>query len=84
MLSNAYFLAKFRFDVAENEPSKNLQKKLLVLPLVASVPPSEELPRRRRRPQRLPGAPGAGPQREPVVRLVERFDIEPLSDFSAK
>ena len=25
MLSNAYFLAKFRFDTAENEPPKNLQ-----------------------------------------------------------
>ena len=25
MLSNAYFHAKFRFDTAENEPSKNLQ-----------------------------------------------------------
>ena len=25
MLSNAYFLAKFRFDTAENEPDKNLQ-----------------------------------------------------------
>ena len=25
MLSNAYFLAKFRFDSAENEPAKNLQ-----------------------------------------------------------
>ena len=25
MLSNAYFLAKFRFDKAENEPAKNLQ-----------------------------------------------------------
>ena len=24
MLSNAYFLAKFRFDTAENEPAKNL------------------------------------------------------------
>ena len=23
MLSNAYFLAKFRFDTAENEPNKN-------------------------------------------------------------
>ena len=31
MLSNAYFLAKFRFDTAENEPAKNLQKKLLIL-----------------------------------------------------
>ena len=26
MLSNAYFLAKFRFDTAENEPAKDLQK----------------------------------------------------------
>ena len=25
MLSNAYFLAKFRFDTAENEPDKSLQ-----------------------------------------------------------
>ena len=25
MLSNAYFLAKFRFDTAENEPAKDLQ-----------------------------------------------------------
>ena len=24
MLSNKYFLAKFRFDTAENEPAKNL------------------------------------------------------------
>ena len=26
MLSNAYFLAKFRFDTAENEPAKNVAK----------------------------------------------------------
>ena len=26
MLSNAYFLAKFRFDTAENEPAKHFQK----------------------------------------------------------
>ena len=25
MLSNAYFLAKIRFDIAESEPAKNLQ-----------------------------------------------------------
>ena len=25
MLSNAYFVAKFGFDTAENEPAKNLQ-----------------------------------------------------------
>ena len=29
MLSNAYFLAKFRFDTAENEPAKNLQNSIL-------------------------------------------------------
>ena len=26
MLSNAYFLAKFRFDTAENEPAQNFQE----------------------------------------------------------
>ena len=26
MLANAYFLAKFRFDTAKNEPAKNFQK----------------------------------------------------------
>ena len=31
MLSNAYFLAKFRFDTAENEPAKNLQKRFAIL-----------------------------------------------------
>ena len=31
MLSNAYFLAKFRFDTTENEPAKDLQKQLLIL-----------------------------------------------------
>ena len=36
MLSNAYFIAKFRFDTAENEPAKKLQnfaKKLLIVPI---------------------------------------------------
>ena len=36
MLSNAYFIAKFRFDTAENEPAKNLQKKTLILLLSGS------------------------------------------------
>ena len=31
MLSNAYFLAKFRFDTAENEPAKNLQNLPILL-----------------------------------------------------
>ena len=33
MLSNAYFLAKFRFDTAENEPTKNLQSELVIRPV---------------------------------------------------
>ena len=33
MLSNAYFLAKFRFDTAENDPAKNLQEQLQNLPI---------------------------------------------------
>ena len=40
MLSNAYFLAKFRFDTAENEPAKNLQileKNLQNLPILLSL-----------------------------------------------
>ena len=31
MLSNAYFLALFRFDTTENEPAKNLQKLCRIL-----------------------------------------------------
>ena len=39
MLSNAYFLAKFRFDTAENEPAKNLQnfEKQISLPAASSA-----------------------------------------------
>ena len=37
MLSNAYFLAKFRFDTAENEPAKNLQN-LLIFPILLRAP----------------------------------------------
>ena len=61
MLSNAYFLAKFRFDTAENEPAKNLQKfakfanfadpNPLTLTLKASA-----LRGRERRARRSPGA----------------------------
>ena len=35
MLSNAYFLAKFRFDTAENEPAKILQN----LPILLTLTP---------------------------------------------
>ena len=35
MLSNAYFVAKLRFDTAENEPAKNLQILQQLLPKFA-------------------------------------------------
>ena len=47
MLSNAYFLAKFRFDTAENEPAKNL-------PILTPLPPAVLS-------AGSPAAPGAGP-----------------------
>ena len=42
MLSNAYFLAKFRFDTAENEPAKNLQNNnyfVNIILLILLAPP---------------------------------------------
>ena len=37
MLSNSYFLAKFGFDTAENEPAKNLQNFANYFPNFAQV-----------------------------------------------
>ena len=51
MLSNAYFLAKFRFDTAENEPAKNLQN-FANFPDFANP---KETSRRRSAAQRLSG-----------------------------
>ncbi len=42
MLSNAYFLAKFRFDTAKNEPAKNLQK-FLIFPNLLTLTPTKKL-----------------------------------------
>ena len=42
MLTNAYFLAKFRFGTAENEPAKNLQN----LQKIAKFPRHRALGRR--------------------------------------
>ena len=74
MLSNAYFLAKFRFDTAENEPAKNLP----ILPILNFAnfanPNGESAPRcRRSGPGRAADtdgdrrgrAPGARPERVP-------------------
>ena len=45
MLSNAYFLAKFRFDTAENEPAKNLQnfRKCIFRKSIGKTPADEPL-----------------------------------------
>ena len=40
MLSNAYFIAKIRFDTAENEPAKNLQN---FAPILLMLRPREPL-----------------------------------------
>ena len=45
MLSNAYFLANFSFDTAENEPAKNLKK----LPILLTLTPCAVRDRRVRR-----------------------------------
>ena len=47
MLSNAYFLAKFRIDTAENEPAKNLHNLLYIkkkLQTSRSAPPASAPP----------------------------------------
>ena len=39
MLTNAYFLAKFRFDTAKNEPARNLQNfEKIDLPILLIFP----------------------------------------------
>ena len=43
MLSNAYFLAKFRFDTAENEPAKNLQNFVKNFPKKSALTQTEAL-----------------------------------------
>ena len=43
MLSNAYFLAKFRFDTAKNEPAKILQKVYKICQSPASCGPRREV-----------------------------------------
>ena len=39
MLSNAYFLAKFRFDTAENKPAKKLQNFAKFAPILLTLTP---------------------------------------------
>ena len=62
MLSNAYFLAKFRFDTAEYEPAKNL--KILNLKFANFADPN---PLRRQRGR--PPAPGFSGRADPRYEL---------------
>ena len=74
MLSNAYFLAKFRFDTAENEPAENLQNlNLLIFPIsgdAGTLPRAARvrggLARGRGLGQAVPAGAGAG-----IARRVE-------------
>ena len=56
MLSNAYFLAKFPFDTAENEPAKNLR---IFVKFANFADPAPCLPRAERA-VRQPGGAGRG------------------------
>ena len=62
MLSNAYFLAKFRFDTADNEPAKKLQN-FANFPNFAN--PNARFPDRRGRDQRAAQADREGHQKKP-------------------
>ena len=68
MLANAYFLAKFRFDTAENEPAKNLQKLpknakfYLNLQILLILSNFAGLRRQRGRRRQRPAAPSARPR----------------------
>ena len=67
MLSNAYFLAKFRFDTAENEPAKNLQN-LPILPILLTLTPNLYEARSQHRNNIEPRA----PRRPPSWRRARR------------
>ena len=60
MLSNAYFLAKFCFDTAENEPAKNLQNFANNFPNFANPNPNFANPKVRRRAPRRAAADARG------------------------
>ena len=79
MLSNAYFLAEFRFDTAENEPAKKLQilqKHIATFANFATArsllgrPLQEDVPSGRRRARRWP--PASVPVRPPPCHRKRR------------
>ena len=92
MLSNAYFLAKFRFGTAENEPAKNLQNFAKInLPILLTrvheryelrrVGPGDEPARRRdeapRRDPRHAREPPPRPRRPAAEAYVEARGADP-------
>ncbi len=71
MLSNAYFLAKFRFDTAENEPAKNLQNFAKFANFADPNPllrHDQHARPRRRRPDDAPREPAVEGARRPLRR----------------
>ena len=92
-LSNEYLLAKIGVDTAENEPLKVWGKfNLLFIRLLGHERAARGVPAdlqggdgRRALLARARGSARGQRLRAQVARsLVERFDIEPFSDFSAK
>ena len=79
MQSNAYFLAKFRFDTAENEPAKNLQffaniiLRILQAHLAGGV--GRELGGRGAEAAPVPQVPRAGVQLDQVPHHVRRRPV---------
>ena len=70
MLSIAYFLAKFRFDTAENEPAKNLKNLLILLTLTPLTSGCLVQPLLEGQPPRV-GLADAGPVVVVVARLKQ-------------
>ena len=73
MLSNAYFVAKFRFDTAENEPAKNLQifRKMHFSKMQAGAAP-----------QRVVGADGRAARAEQARGAVRVASVDSRLDES--
>ena len=94
MLSNAYFLAKIRFDTAENEPAKNLQNFKFAefanfadtnpLTLRRSAGAAADAHRARRARRGLPDAPGLPPGRDRHACLKKDLRLSNLQFISAK
>ena len=80
-LSNEYLLAKIGVDTAENEPLKVWRK----IQFIIHSPPYSRRPIQRQPQAVWDGSRGQPATTEAAARaLVERFDIEPFPDFSAK